>query len=288
MSMARDRFVTANRLRLHLLEWGEHGPTVLLLHGFLEHAHAWDWVAPHLAAAGYHVLALDWRGHGDSEWIGAGGYYHFLDYVADLSGLRRALGERVAVVGHSMGGGAAVLYAGTEPEHVWALVSVEGLGMPDTDPATVPTRVVDWLHDLRRHERRPRMSVSYDAAMERLRYRFPTFSQAAAHLLIEHGTRPVNGRLFWKFDPLHQTRAPQPIFVAQARAFWQRVDCPTLYVEGSESGLRLAAPDLADRLATLRAERAAIPGAGHHPQLEQPAALTRVLLDFLGRARGTT
>jgi len=284
----RDRFVTANRLRLHLLEWGEQGPVILLLHGYLEHAHAWDWVAPHLAAAGYHVFALDWRGHGDSEWIGAGGYYHFLDYVADLAGLRRALGERVALVGHSMGGGAAVLYAGTEPEHVWAFVSVEGLGMPDTDPATTPTRVADWLHDLRRHERRPRMSVSYEAAMERLRYRFPTFSQPIAHLLIEHGTRPVTGRLFWKFDPLHQTRAPQPVYVAQARAFWRRVACPVLYVEGGESQLRLSEPDLADRLATLRAERVSIPGAGHHPQLEQPAVLTRVLLDFLRRARGTT
>jgi pimeloyl-ACP methyl ester carboxylesterase len=202
--------------------------------------------------------------------------------------VRRCLGERVALVGHSMGGGAAVLYAGTEPEHVWAFVSIEGLGMPDTDPATVPDRVVNWLHDLRRHERRPRMSVSYDAAMERLRYRFPTFSEETAHLLIEHGTRPVNGRLFWKFDPLHQTRAPQPIYVAEARAFWRRVACPTLYVEGSESRLRLSEPDLADRLATLRAERVSLAGAGHHPQLEQPAALTQVLLAFLGRARGAT
>ena len=90
----RERFVTANRLRHHLLEWGESGPVVLLLHGFLEHAHVWYRVAPRLAEEGFHVFALDWRGHGDSDWVGAGGYYHFADYVADLALLVRELGGR--------------------------------------------------------------------------------------------------------------------------------------------------------------------------------------------------
>src|SRR6185436_9723124 len=87
-------FIVANRLRLHLLEWGETGPVVLLLHGFLEHAHAWDWVAPRVAEAGFHVFALDWRGHGDSQWVGDGGYYHFADYVADLAAIVRSLGGK--------------------------------------------------------------------------------------------------------------------------------------------------------------------------------------------------
>src|SRR5215813_5106605 len=68
-----DRFIEANRLRHHLLEWGDGTSLVLLLHGFLEHAHAWHLIGPALAAAGYHVFALDWRGHGDSEWVGSGG-----------------------------------------------------------------------------------------------------------------------------------------------------------------------------------------------------------------------
>jgi len=64
MSEPRDVFLEANRLRHHLLEWGSGERVVLLLHGFQEHAHAWDFVAPSLAAAGFRVLALDWRGHG--------------------------------------------------------------------------------------------------------------------------------------------------------------------------------------------------------------------------------
>jgi pimeloyl-ACP methyl ester carboxylesterase len=276
----RDHFVTANRLKLHLLEWGTGDRVVLLLHGFLEHAHVWDWVAPRLADAGYHVYALDWRGHGDSEWIGAGGYYHFLDYVADLAGVVRALGGRVALVAHSMGGGAALLYAGTEPERVSALVSIEGLGMPDMDPDMAPERVVEWLHGIERVAQRPATQLSLAAAVERFRARFPHFSETVALHMVEHGTRDVGGGRVWKFDPLHQTRAPLPVPVAQARAFWRRVTCPVLYVEGESSFLRLSATDITERLAALRARRVTIAGAAHHPHLEQPEALAQTLVAF--------
>jgi pimeloyl-ACP methyl ester carboxylesterase len=287
MQQPRDRVITANRLDLHLLEWGNAGPVVLLLHGFLEHAHVWDWVAPQLADAGHHVFALDWRGHGDSQWIGAGGYYHFIDYVADLASLVRALGGQVSLVAHSMGGGAALLYAGTEPERVRALVAIEGLGVPDTDPSTVPERVVGWLQDLERVERRARGTVAFDAAVTRLRERFPRFSEAIARHWVEHGTRAADGAHVWKFDPLHQTRAPQPTFVAPARAFWKRVSCPVLYVEGAESFLRLPPADVDERLTALRARRVTIADSGHHPHLEQPEELARVLISFLATALTT-
>lgn len=281
MTQPRNRFLTANRLRLHLLEWGGTGPVVLLLHGYLEHAHAWDWVAPHLASAGYHVFALDWRGHGESEWIGPGGYYHFVDYVADLDGLVQQLGGSVALIGHSMGGGAAVLYTGTAPQRVRALVSIEGLGMPDLDPSGAPERVADWLHDLTLLERRGWSGIVFDLAVERMRHRFPLFSEAAARHLVEHGTRDVAGERVWRFDPLHRTRSPLPMPVATAQTFWDRVACPVLYVEGAQSRLRLSAADIDARLAALRARRVTIPDAGHHPHVETPQALVPVLLEFL-------
>lgn len=279
----RSVHLTANRLRHHLLEWGAGERLVLLLHGFLEHAHVWELVGPRLAAAGWHVYALDWRGHGDSEWIGAGGYYHFADYVADLDGVVRQLGGRPALVAHSMGGNAAVLYAGTAPQRVRALVSIEGLGPPDVGPEAARERYAQWLADLERTAARPRPTFSLAAAAERLRERYPRMSDAAIALLAEHGTRPEHGARAWKFDPLHQTRAPQPYSVAQARPFWTAVACPVLYVEGDESLLRLPEADLGERLAALRAARAVIRGSAHHPHLEQPAALAALLLEFLGR-----
>jgi pimeloyl-ACP methyl ester carboxylesterase len=277
----RDRFVDANRLRHHLLEWGDGGPVVLLLHGFLEHAHAWDLVAPRLAAAGLHVFALDWRGHGDSEWIGRGGYYHFADYAADLAGLVRALGGRAAIVGHSMGASAALVYAGTEPERVRGLVCVDALGPGDTPVETAPDRFAAWVAALERTEARTRRVLSLAEAEATLAERFPRFSPAVACLMAEHGTRAEGEGRVWKFDPLHQTPSPQPYYVAQARQFWRRIVCPVLYVEGAESPLRLDPTEVAERLAVLRARRATIANAGHHPHLEHPDVLADALRDFL-------
>ncbi len=284
MPPPRDLFIDANRLRQHLLEWGAGERIVLLLHGFLEHAHVWDWVAPLLADAGLHVFALDWRGHGESQWIGSGGYYHFPDYTADLAFVRRALGGRAAIVGHSMGGGAAVQYAGTEPERLSALVSIEGLGLPDSDPASAPARFASWVGDLERAARRQPPAMTLEEAAQRLRRRFPRFSAEVAAHMARHGTRPEGGHRVWRFDPLHQTIAPQPYYLAQARAFWERVRCPVLYVEGSDSPLRLAEEDLQPRLAALRARRVTIAGAAHHPHLENPTALAQALIEFLDEA----
>jgi pimeloyl-ACP methyl ester carboxylesterase len=279
----RARTIEANRLRHHLLEWSVRGPTVLLLHGFLEHAHTWDRVAPRVADAGFRVLALDWRGHGDSEWIGRGGYYHFADYAADLAGIVRAVGGRTALVGHSMGASAALGYAGTEPERVGALVCVDALGPPDTPAEMAPERFAAWIAALERAGRRVRGDVDVAAAAASLRQRFPELSADAARHLVEHGTRVDGEGRRWKFDPLHQTTSPQPYYVAQARAFWRRITCPVLYVEGGSSRLRLAEVDIAERLAVLRAERVTIAGAGHHPHLERPEETSAALVGFLHR-----
>ncbi len=281
ISQARDHPVTANGLRLHLLEWGAGGPVVVLLHGFLEHAHVWDFTAPALAAAGYHVFALDWRGHGDSAWVGAGGYYHFADYTADLAAVVRAVGGRAALVGHSMGASAALIYTGTEPERVLALVAVDALGPPDMGAAAAPGRFAAWVGDLARMEERERVARVAGDPAARLRERFPRFPAEVAEHLAAWGTRSHGDGRAWKFDPLHQTASPQPFYVAQAREFWRRIACPVLYVDGADSPLRLDPGETAARLRELRARRATVARVGHHPHLEAPEEFVAVVRAFL-------
>ncbi|MFN8641176.1 MAG: alpha/beta hydrolase [Candidatus Binatia bacterium] len=273
--------LTANRLRHHLLEWGGGERVVLLLHGFLEHAHVWELVGPRLAAAGLHVYALDWRGHGDSEWIGAGGYYHFADYVADLDAVVRQLGGRAALVAHSMGGNAALLYAGTAPSRVTRLVSIEGLGPADCDVGEAPERYAHW----------PARPPAGGGARAR-DVHAPGRARASARAPSAHGRpRP------WGCSP-RTARAPRAargrgvrpaapdalaaVLRRPARGFWQRVACPVLYVEGDASFLRLPDDELASRLAELRATRAVIRGSAHHPHLERRAG---ALADFDALAR---
>src|SRR4026208_19402 len=81
-----DRYATVNGLRLHYLDWGAGAkPAMILLHGIARHAHMFDHIAPDLARD-YHVLAIDMRGHGDSDWSPDGAYL-VEDYVKDIEGL---------------------------------------------------------------------------------------------------------------------------------------------------------------------------------------------------------
>src|SRR5258708_6035053 len=117
-----DRFATANGLRLHYLEWGDPPrPAMILLHGIARHAHTFDHVAPAFAR-GYHVIALDMRGHGDSAWSPEGAYL-VQDYVKDLEALVAELHLRgVTLLGNSTGGRVAQVFAGLHPELVERLI----------------------------------------------------------------------------------------------------------------------------------------------------------------------
>ena len=105
----------SQRLRLHYVDWGNRGkPPLVLVHGGRDHARSWDWTAEALRED-WHVVAMDHRGHGDSEWV-SDGNYQAGDMVYDLAQLIHQLGVGpVTIVSHSMGGNVALRYAGTFP-----------------------------------------------------------------------------------------------------------------------------------------------------------------------------
>ena len=277
-------------LRYHVLEWGADRPeldhTVLLLHGFLDLA--WGWVATVRAglAERFHVVAPDLRGHGDSDWIGPGGYYHFIDYLADVDEVARTVARgKLSLVGHSMGGSVASYYAGAFPERVHRLVLLEGLGPPEQH-AAVPERVRLWLDSWRRvREREPRSHAGIDQAAARLRSHDALLGEELARELAVHGTRPApGGGVAFKHDPLHMTMGPMPFRVDYAAEFWTRIACPVLWVEGEHSAFRQAPGEVNRRVDLLPdAERAVLPAAGHMMQRHQPAALAELVAAFLSR-----
>lgn len=126
-----DQSAMLGGLRFHYREWPNPGAQALvLLHGFTGHARTWDSFAAAMQA-GYHVYALDQRGHGDSAWAED---YSVEAMVGDMDRFVRALGlERFALLGLSMGGRTAYHYAGMHPEEVERLVIVD-IG-PDIHPA---------------------------------------------------------------------------------------------------------------------------------------------------------
>ncbi|HTP51961.1 MAG TPA: alpha/beta hydrolase [Anaeromyxobacteraceae bacterium] len=279
-----QRDVVANELRHHLLEWdGGGSTTVLCLHGFLDLSWGFASVAPAFARAGYHVVAPDFRGHGDSDRVGPGGYYYFMDYVHDVADLVEQLArERLAIVGHSMGGSVAALYAGAFPDRAAKVVAMESIHVLEAKDEDLPRRAVEWILGVRRaRQRGARALPSVEACADRIRRFDPRCPPDVALFLAERGTLPVPGGRAFKHDPVHVTRGPAPYRLAQAKAFWRAIRCPVLLLEAEESEMP-PPPDMEERVACFhRARRRCIAGAGHMMMRHQPDRVARAVLDFL-------
>ncbi len=137
---ATDRFLRAGTLNLHYLEWGTESATpLILLHHVSSHAHTWDQFASRMSRD-YRVLALDMRGHGDSQWAGEGNYTTE-HYASDVAALVERLNlEKVIVLGGSLGGRVALVYAAQHPQRAAALI-MEDVGA--VRPPTISQRFAD-------------------------------------------------------------------------------------------------------------------------------------------------
>lgn len=285
----------ATGLSSHVLEWLPEDPacdhTVILVHGFLDMAWGWHPVVEAGLAGRFHIVAPDMRGHGDSDRVGPGGYYYFMDYLADLHDLVAQLGRaRVSLVGHSMGGAITGYYTGVYPGRIHRLALLEGMGPPPSPPMSTPERVASWIESTRRVRSRGSRSCSdLHEAAARLRANDPLLDEEQALVLARHGTRAdSDGRLRFKHDPLHLTRGPYPFQLEHAKELWRNITCPVLVVETTESWLLPMFPDLQERYDCLaNARRVIIEQAGHMMMRHQPALLAGHLLDFLATCPAT-
>ena len=277
--------VNGLRLAVHRFSKADASPaperkTVLLLHGFLDAAASWDLVAEPLCDAGFEVVAPDLRGFGLSERAGAGGYYHFPDYIADVDELCEKLAPSwLGVVGHSMGGGVATLFAGACSARVNKLVVMEGVGPASDAPELSVDRFRKWLSDRRRITREPR-SMSFEEAVTRLKATHPRLGDEllrsrAARLTV----KLPSGEVAWAWDPLHRTVSPTPFQNANYCSFLRAISCPVLFIDGGPHGWH--PPEEEERLAqiaTLR--RVSFPEAGHMMHWTQPSEVAKAIVDF--------
>ena len=299
---SRSRFIHARGLRHHVLQWGDASqvtpqrPPLLMLHGWMDVAASFQFVVDALTTERF-VLALDFRGFGLTDSPSADSYW-FPDYLGDLDAVLDAMlpNQTIDLLGHSMGGNVAMLYAGIRPQRIRKLVNLEGFGMSASKPTHAPKRYVQWLDELKA----PLELRSYDslaAVAQRLRKTNPLLPEQRADWLAQHWSRQrINadgtpGVFEILGDAAHKRANPVLSQVAEVLECWKLITAPLLWVEGDQTdigkwwGSRYTKPEFHQRLSVVaKVEKHVLSPAGHMLHHDQPEALAQRLEAFLNQA----
>jgi esterase len=274
VSLPASRYVTIDNLKFHYLDWGTVGKTpILFLHGGGLSAHTWDLLCAVLKRD-YHCFALDQRGHGESEWS-AELDYDFETQKRDVEKFVEHLGfQRFFLVGMSMGGINALLYAA---EHSARLV---GLTIVDTGPDVRRAggqRIAEFVRQTAEAD-----SID-DLISQALKFNPTRDPRLLRRSLLHTFRRAENGKWIRKNDTRHWQRPDFAARIGRLKDYWEivpRVSCPTLVVRGANSDVfhDEDASTLARRLPNGRWVR--IENAGHTVQGDNPRGLLEALRQF--------
>jgi pimeloyl-ACP methyl ester carboxylesterase len=292
---SRNEFVPIRNLKYHVLLWGEPGPgkvPLVMVHGWMDVAASYQFVVDAFAHD-YYVIAPDWRGYGLTQSPDADNYW-FPDYLADLDFLidHYSPERPVDLVGHSMGGNIAMLYAGSRPARIRKLVNLEGFGMAATRPSQAPKRYAKWMDELKAFHRGEMALKAYDSVdgvAQRLMKTNKRLSQDKADWLARHWARPdAQGK--WRIlgDAAHKITNAQLYRLDEVMEIYKSITAPTLAVEASDDSLaqwwqgKYTLAEYHERLrAVPDARTALVQDAGHMLHHDQPVQLAQLIESFL-------
>ena len=286
MKTSESQFLDLRGLRYHVRRWARPGaPKMVLLHGWMDVSASFQFLVDALRGE-WDVYAPDWRGYGMTEW-GKSDCYWFPDYLADLDFLLDAIERErpVNLVGHSLGGNVAALYAGVRPQRIAKLVNLEGFGLPPTRPEQAATRYSRWLDEL--HQRPGlRPYRDFGELARKLQSNNPRLTDERALFLARHWGKEEGGQVVLRGDPAHKIVNPLLYRYEEVHAVWQQVTAPVLWIEATESDtlkrMSLDPAHLADRRAAFRTLRLVrMEQAGHMLHHDQPEVLAAHLEKFL-------
>jgi pimeloyl-ACP methyl ester carboxylesterase len=293
---SHTEFLTIRHLPYHVRVWGEPDasvPPLVLVHGWMDVSASWQFMVDALQASRW-IIAPDWRGFGLTRPPTPVDSYWFPDYLADLDALLdHYAGERpVDLVGHSMGGNVAMMYAGVRPDRIRRLVNLEGFGMPETRPAQAPGRYAQWLDEIKALHQGEQTLKSYESAeavARRLMKTNPRLPADKAEWLARQWAAP-NAQGQWDIlgDAAHKVVSAHLYRVDEAIEIYRRISAPVLCVTASDDSLsqwwkgRFTLAEFHERLkAVPQLTPVVVNDAGHMMHHDQPQVLARLIEDFL-------
>jgi pimeloyl-ACP methyl ester carboxylesterase len=267
----------------HVRTWGRtEDPPLLMLHGWLDNSATFQFLVDSLMTPRY-CVAPDWRGFGSSGWTPDG--YAFEDYLADLDQLSLQLfaGRPVPILGHSMGGNVAGLYAGVRPQRVSHLISLDGFGLPDGNPADAPARLRSWL-DGTLNVTAEQTYADLGEVADKLRVRNPRLAPDKALYLASQMTKPVPGGFQWLFDPAHRVPFARGFDIREWEACMRELKAPTLWIapeRPSPPPIDKSSRTLSQRIQIVRATFRSLKNSGHNLQHDVPREVATLVEAFL-------
>ncbi|MBS1200551.1 MAG: alpha/beta hydrolase [Proteobacteria bacterium] len=281
----RHESVTVRGIEHHLTRWGpDSDDPVVLLHGWVDTADTFQFLVDAFERD-WPLAAFDWRGFGRSGWQPDG--YWFPDYFADLDQMLDLLCPHgpARLVGHSMGGNIAMLYAGIRPERVRRVASLEGFGLPRTGVEAAPGRFREWLHQLREPQSFGEFRSHDEFAHYLLRRNPRLTAERAAFIARSWAGATGTGAVRVQADPAHKRVNPYRYLREDAEACWRQVVAPALLVLATDSDYRARLGEDGEPERLRRAFPAIcvemLADAGHMMHHERPEAVARLLDDFL-------
>ena len=276
MTEVIDELIELRGLRFHYRDWTSqqaNAPDLVLLHGYTGHCRSWDAFAKVMTKQ-YRVLALDQRGHGETEWAPAD-QYGTMEMVADLDAFVSALRlERFVLLGLSMGGMVAIAYAGTRPAQLERLVIVD----------IAPEIASEGIRNIQQSVARSDVFDSVEEAFRRARVDNPIppeghhYDRVRASLM-----RTDEGKWTYRYDRALRDPGNQRLRLAVEEG-WDSVasfNVPTLLIRGEHS--RLLSRDVADKFVSIakNCQLVEVPGSGHPVPLDKPEGFLDAVQTFL-------
>lgn len=279
---ARAGWVHNDNLRLRYIEWGQlDAPVIIMLHGLRSYAHTWEPVALPLADR-WRIIALDQRGRGESDWDPDHNY--FADaYLGDLEALVEQLGlHRFVLVGHSMGGANAFIYAARHPDKLMGMV-IEDMGPGASAGSDGAERIKRELLAT------PSRFDTWDAATAFWRRQRPNISAAALLSRVMYSlNETADGSIVWKHDAQGIASARLNATPEQLVDLWPHVEAlraPTLVLRGANSDFLSAQTAQAMTRCNPMIRCIDIPGASHYVHDDNLSAFASALHPFLDGLR---
>lgn len=293
--ISHSEFVPIRQLNYHVRCWGEAGPhktPLVLLHGWMDVAASFQFVVDALTEDHF-IIAPDWRGFGLTQSGGADAFW-FPDYLADLEALldHYAPRQSVNLVGHSMGGNVAMIYAGVRPERVRRLINLEGFGLPATRAEQAPGHYAHWLNGLKDLASGVLQLKTYDsleAVARRLMKTNARLDTDKAHWLAAHWSAELTpGQWSILGEAAHKIASAQLYRVDEMLAILRCITAPTLMVEAADDTVALFWKDKFTKAehhqrmkSVARLGLVELPDCGHMLHHDQPLAVAELLERFI-------